>query len=135
MKRSGKDLSQYPETFTRVEWEFRNKRCPVRRLSQLPELFDYKPFDSLEFLDTDKYYDFHNQTVESCNKFSFDQLAAIMGSHEAARILNKGRHFKREFSKILITGKSIKADLQNSYLQGLQLLFENKCPDQRYSNA
>ncbi len=135
MKRSGKDLAYYPKPFTRVEWEFRNKRCPVRRLSQLPDLFDYRPFDSLEFLDTDKYYDFHNQTVEACKKFLLDQLAATCGGHEAARILNKGRHFKREFSEILITGNSIKADLQNSYTQGLQLLFDNKCPDQRYSHA
>ena len=131
-RKLGEDVSNLPEILTRFEWELRHGKCPVRYLSELPELLDYEPFEKIELLDTPEFYDFDNDFRAAKNQLIYNKLIEEYGAHEAARILNKGRHFKRDYRPALLENDQLKKEIQDSYLLGVERFFNNQGADVRY---
>ena len=129
LKRFKNDAQSLPAQLTRVEWEFRGKKCPVRRLSQLPKLLEIDPFECIEILESEAVFDFHGNTKASLKRFNFNQLAKEFGAQEACRILGHQRHFKRDFGRVLVNRSEIKKAMCQSYIRGLQLFFQNQPSD------
>ncbi len=127
-----RDTSALPQTLKRLEWELRHKKCPVTHLSELPELLETRPFDSLEFFEAPHTYDFRNDPTDSLKRHQFNHLVGDYGAHETARILNGLRHFKRDYGQLQIDGAAVKEVLQESYLAGLDRFFANQCADPRF---
>jgi hypothetical protein len=135
LKKRRKDVSSLPKILTRLEWELRHSKCPVRYLSELPELLDIEPFEKIELLDTPEFYDFDSDFKTAKNQIIYTKLIEDYGAHEAARILNKGRHFKRDFRPALIDNEKLKMEIQESYLLGVERFFNNQGADVRYLYA
>jgi hypothetical protein len=91
---------------------------------------EYRPFDPLQIIDTNRIYDFHNDTVDSRKRYLLDNLAGDYRVHDAIRILNKdNRNYSRDYKPLLTDTTRIKERLQASYLDGLQKFFSNQEPD------
>jgi hypothetical protein len=132
LRRMREDVSSLPPILTRFEWELRHRKCPVRRIFEIDRLLEYRPFDAIEILSTNEVYDFHNDTRRSTKRFLFDQLARRYGRHEAIRILNFHRNFRRDYDGIVEDNQAIKDRLNRSFRAGVQLFFENRGADIRY---
>jgi hypothetical protein len=136
MKQARLDVSGLPPIYTRLEWELRQRRSPIHYLLQLPELLDFRPFEKLEIIESAPVYDFHNDTVNSRKKLLFDTLSKDYGLHDAVRILNKGRNFRRDYEGLAFASTSdIKQRLQESYIDGVQRFFANQEADLRIENG
>jgi hypothetical protein len=129
MKSLGENVDSIPPIYTRLEWEYRHRKCPIRSASELSLLKDLRPFDSLEILDVGSGYDFHNELDTSLRRYTFNQLAADYGAHEAARILNGKRNFKRDFDPLTLNTESLRELLQESYLRSIRRFFDNQYSD------
>jgi hypothetical protein len=129
MKSLGEDVESIPQTYTRLEWEQRHRKCPIRTALELPQLQDFRPFDSLEIVDVGSNYDFHNDLQCSFRKYIFNSLAQDYGAHEAVRILNAKRNFKRDFAPLTLNTDSLRELLQNSYERSTRRFFENRYSD------
>ena len=101
------------------------------KMAELPQLLDFRPFDPVEFLPVTGSYDFHNNCSMSFKKFLYDQLSQQHGAHDAVRILNYERNFKRDYRSILSNCdlSSVKDRLQVSYLEGLRRFFSGQTGD------
>ena len=133
MKSLGEDVTLIPETYTRLEWELRHRRCPIRTLLDLSQLRDVRPFDSLEILDVGDSYDFHNDRAESLKRYSFNYLAQDYGAHEARRILNGNGNFKRDFAPLTQNTDDVREFLQDSFSWSMRLFFGNQFSDTEVS--
>lgn len=129
MKRRRENIEGLPRVLTRFEWELRHRKCPVGFFRDLPKLLQYEPFADLQILRTSEAYDFHTNPKDSLKRFSFNELAKKYGSHEAAKIMNSQRNFKRDFTPFLLNSSEIKRELQRSYLEGVQAFFNNQQAD------
>ena len=125
LKERRKDVSGLPPILTRAEWEFRNKRCPIRYLAELPQLLEIHPFDLIEVIPYLGAYDFHNDCLASVKRFTLDRLAEEYGIQDAARILNRDRNFRRDYRDLMswINASTIKDRLHDSYLRGTRRFF------------
>lgn len=131
-KRQRKNLDGLPPVLTRLEWELRHRKCPIAYISELPELLEIYPFDTLEFYETPHFYDFRNDPTDSLRRHQFNHLVDDYGAHETARILNGQRHFKRCFSHLEVEAGALKQQLQDSYLSGVDRFLNNQCADPRF---
>ena len=119
-------VDHLPPVLTRFEFQLRHKKCPIWNLSQLEKLLDYKPFDSLQFLEASTDYDFRTDSTSSKNRYLFNNLQKDYGTQEAIRILNRNRHFKRDIAPFLLEQHTIKRELQESYLSGVRSFLSNQ---------
>lgn len=126
MKRMKQDVEGLPRIFTRVEWQLRSRKCPVKWVSDLDGLLDVDPFEGIEILGSSEVYDFHNDPKESKKRFLFNKLSKELSAQEASRILNVDRNFKRDFVPLLTSGDEIKGQLQESYRDGIRRFFANQ---------
>ncbi len=131
-KRQKKNLDGLPAVLTRLEWELRHRKSPIQYLSELPELLEIRPFDTLEFYETPHCYDFRHDPTDTLKRYQFNHLADDYGAHEAARIFNAQRHFKRDFRQLEVEAGALKEQLQDSYLSGVDRFFNNQCADPRF---
>lgn len=122
----GADLSACPPVLSRIEWELRHHRCPIRGLEQIELLRDYHPFRSLRIYEAPELFDFENDLKPSIRRFAFSRMAAELGAHEAARILSCERPFKREYEPVLLEHSEIRDELAASYQQGIANFLENR---------
>ena len=129
MRRKRRETAGLPKTFTRVEWEYRRNKCPVHRFSRLTELLDFKPFESLEFIESEEIYDFHQDRKKSSKLFLFNKLKEDYGLSEAYRILNQDRNFRRDFRDLTKGLPDIKSRIHQSFEDGIQNFFENRLSD------
>ncbi len=132
MRRLREKIDYLPPILTRLEWELRNRKLPITYLSQFPELLEYRPFEKIEILETDRIYDFHNDTENSCKRFQLNGLTDSYGRQEAIRILNHNRNFKRDYGAIVTDASEIKERLHQSYIDGVTRFFNNQCADVRF---
>ena len=123
------DVSPLPAVLTRLEWEFHNRRCPIKTFSELPTLMNLRPFDDLQLLETSVAFDFRTDPVGATKLFTFQKLSEEFGRHDAIRILNANRNFIRDYKKHLVAGADVKERLQNSYLESTQRFFNNQRSD------
>jgi hypothetical protein len=130
MKTLRRDVSGLPPILTRVEWELRQRRCPIHRLNELSSLLEQRPFDPLQIIETDDVYDFHNAPGDSTKRFLLKELSQQYGCHDAIRILNAcGRNYSRDYKNIAVNTSEIKERLHASYLDGLHRFFRNEPAD------
>jgi hypothetical protein len=137
MKRLRQEVDYLPPILTRVEWELRYRKLPIMLLSQFRELLEYRPFEKIEFLETDRIYDFHNDTKNSRKQFLLDRLTDEYGRQEAIRIVNRDRNFKRDYENIIVNSSEVRERLQQSYRDGVTRFFKNQSADvsSRYAKA
>ena len=64
LKRLREDVEHLPPILTRLEWELRHRKLPITFISEISELYEYRPFNKVEILSTDRSYDFHNDPKE-----------------------------------------------------------------------
>jgi hypothetical protein len=129
MESLGEDVASIPQIYTRREWEQRHRKCPIRTVLDLPLLNDLRPFDSLEIIDVGSCYDFHNETDASLKRYTFNRLADDYGAHEATRILNSKRNFKRDFGPLVFDTETLRELLQASYAQSTRRFFDERYAD------
>ncbi len=134
MRRLKEDVARIPQIYTRIEWEYRHRKCPVNYCGELSQLLEYRPFDALQILEVDEVYDFHNETRDSLKRLTYKALVDDYGAQEAARILNSQRNFARDYRFRIVDRADIKNQLQHSYSQSTRKLFENQAPDSRLSD-
>ena len=132
MKRLREDVGYLPQIITRLEWELRYRKVPISYISEIQELLEYRPFDKIEILTTDRIYDFHNDTKNSQKQFLLDSLTDTYGRQEAIRILNHKRNFKRDYGSIVMDSSAIKDKLNQSYRDGVTRFFNNEGADIRF---
>jgi hypothetical protein len=132
MKRLREDVENLPPILTRLEWELRHHKVPIACLSEIYKLREYRPFDKIEILSTDQFYDFHNYPEESRKKFLLDRLTEKYGRQEAIRIVNHSRNFKRDYEAIATDSTTIKELLNRSYRETVSRFFNNKGSDVRF---
>jgi hypothetical protein len=136
MKQARFDIASLPPVITRLEWELRQHKSPIRYLVELSQLLDYRPFDPLQIIETETVYDFHNDTENSRKRYLLDKLSNDYGRHDAIRILNKGRNYSRDYRHIAFTDtENVKARLHDSYLDGLHKFFANEQADLEIKNG
>ena len=125
------DVTGIPRVLTRLEWELRHARCPVRLLSQLQAISTIRPFDLLEVYESPEVYDFHNYPLESTRRFTLNRLSAELGNHDAIRVLNAHRNFARDYRPLAFEISGVKERLQESYAEGVRRFFANQRSDVR----
>jgi hypothetical protein len=127
----GEDVSYLPDVFTRVEVELRHDHCPVRSFADLEKLQDYRPFQSLQILDSIPYYDYQdkNQIRSSMRRRLYNALVEDWGAHDARRIANFDRHFARNFREVVVDNEKLKSQLEASHAWSLKQFFDGKCAD------
>ena len=131
MKQLKEDISGLPSILTRLEWELRHRRCPVRLFSEIEAIADVHPFETVQIVDTPEIYDFLNDPSGSLKNFIYHHLAEQYSGHQAIRILNHNRNFVRDFKPCLIDVSDLKKRLQASYLHGIRRFFSNQASDVR----
>ena len=129
LRRLRQETDHLPAVLTRFEWELRHSKCPIKYLSELPELLEIQPFDQLQFTEPSPGYDFRADPVASRKRYLYDSLAEDYGAHEAARILNRSRHFKRDVAPLLMPAAGVKEQLHRSYLAGVARFLDGQCAD------
>lgn len=135
MKELKEDVTRIPSIFTRIEWELRHNRCPIRYLSEIHSLLNARPFEPIQILRTEEIYDFHNDSRASVRNFTFNKLAQEFGVHDASRILNaSNRNFIRDFKSQFVDTSEIHRQLQKSYFESTKRFFENQPQDLRLSH-
>jgi hypothetical protein len=125
------DVSQLPTVLTRIEWEFRDRHCPVRFFGELPQVIDLQPFERLQFLETEEQYNFRYDPKHSYHKFAYNSLVKEKGAHEATRIFNKacGRHFSRNLKNDLLENVELRDRVHHAWYSSTKAFFENRCAD------
>jgi hypothetical protein len=150
------DVSKFPDVLTRVEWELHSDRIlkcaglpedygtrrPAPHLgkaktqafyfSELPILEDCRPFRSLEFLDGTPYYDFRTDdlmsgTAPSVRRLTYDALVQKVGAHDAVRILNVQRHFKRDYTPLFLDNSKLRYRIESAFKQSINQFFRSRC--------
>jgi hypothetical protein len=134
MKLLGGNVTGLPKIYTRLEWELRQRKCPIRTALDLPLLKDIRPFENVEILDVGDNYDFHYEPNTSLWRYMFNRLAEDYGAHEAARILNTNRNFKRDIGPLTLNTDKVRELLQDSYVRSMRLFFENQFSDTEVIN-
>jgi hypothetical protein len=134
-KYRGADLRGFPEVLTRLEWETRQGRWnklphvkDVVHFGDLSNLLEFEPFARIELFEVPAY-DFEQNPREAVRQFTFDALTRKQGAQSAVSILNKGRHFRRDYGGCLINRRDVCEQIERSYRQTTQLFFENKGAD------
>jgi hypothetical protein len=131
------DVSSFPATLTRLEWEMRQGRWnklphddgkDVTRFGDLPNLLAFQPFSKLELLEAPAY-DFEQSTPDALQSFFFDALAKKQGAHAAVRILNRKRNFRRDYGEQVVNNEELRNRIEESYLATTRLFFDNKGAD------
>jgi len=126
------DTSKLPPVLTRMEWEFRERRCPVRFWGELPQMLDVEPFSGIEFFESHEHYSFRYFPRESFRLYGYNKLREDKGAHEAIRIINACyRHFSRDVREHLVENLNLKERIQAEYRTSTKAFFENRCADVR----
>src|SRR5262249_50871159 len=100
----------------------------VTYFGDLPNLLQFQPFSKLDLIQVPDY-DFEENTRESIRRLTFEALAKKQGAHSAVSILNKNRHFQRDYRELLINNEALRIKIEKSYLDTTRLFFENKGAD------
>lgn len=117
MRVKKKDLSGVPDILTRVEFEFRHHKCPVKKLSEISKLANLEPFHELQFFSVSSQ---NMSTQRAARQASLEDLVRHVGMHQAIRSLNEDRHFKRDYQGILQPVPEIREQLQRAFLEGVK---------------
>lgn len=115
-----KHIAGLPEHLTRIEWQLRHRKCPVRSLNDIHQLKNMNPFENLCFL-RDTPYD----------KVRYKKKAAILGSHRqvggmqyAYRKLNRQGHFKRDYRDLTVYDEDIAKLIRQEYEKRIRVFLE-----------
>lgn len=112
-----KDVSGMPDPLTRIEFELRHHKCPVRILSDIFRLAAVEPFRGLQF------FKFSPQIIlgqQSARRTCLQDLVRSVGMHQAIRSLNGDRHFRRDYEGILEPMPEMSDLLQRAYMEGVK---------------
>ena len=102
----------------RLEWQYRHHFCPVRNLSELPQLLDLRPFDRLQFLKVRNQAWSDPTLVDKAKLLS--RMVTIHGCQKAFLQLNNSRNFWKTFKEVVSVDANSKEKLQQSYLWDLK---------------
>jgi hypothetical protein len=117
LKSKKKSISEMPDPLTRLEFEFRHHKCPVRDLTDISRLAAVEPFRGLQFFKFSPQITYEKQSVRRTN---LQELVRSVGMHQAIRSLNGDRHFRRDYEGILEPMPEMSDLLQRAYLEGVK---------------
>ncbi len=133
LKYRGIDVSGLPNVLTRLEWEFRNDRCPIEHFSDVSRLLpECNPFAAIQLKEASQYYDYKNDPQGSMRRRLFNALVQDLGVHDAAKVFNQNRNFARDFRNIVIDNANLKRRIEESYQRTNRRLLSNHGADIQY---